>query len=154
MTGNGVLRRSFSKYMTQHSKSMNKLPFELQDPLPTTHGATLYEEVDSTAVDIVTHFSKKTECLTDADYDCYNILLIGPSGTGKSSLINQYFNKKVCEVGPGAESKTKEVKFYEGRAETYRYDKETFAKMQIVKRVNIIDTIGKILMTYAFSALL
>jgi hypothetical protein len=74
----------------------------------------------------------------DSNEDTYNILLIGPTGAGKSHLINLFFNQKVCESSVSHESVTREIYFVRGRGEVYDIAKKDF----IFKDICIADTIG------------
>lgn len=77
-----------------------------------------------------------TDYLTDQDNRRYSIVFLGPTGSGKSSLINLLFNKNVNIAKQGAMSVTKEVNFSKGVAFKH------FGKEDHEQEVNIIDTIG------------
>ena len=71
--------------------------------------------------------------LSEADEKCFNLVLIGPTGAGKSTLINNLFNLTVSETAGSSESVTREVKFYQG----------SFNIQRQIRSVNIIDTLGR-----------
>ena len=81
-------------------------------------------------------FKKHLTTLSENDNNSYNIVIIGPTGSGKSSTINQMFNKRVCPTNSGPDSVTKELKFYQGDLKNSDTNFE---------KVTIIDTIGEYL---------
>ena len=72
-----------------------------------------------------------------SDSSMYNILFIGPTGSGKSHLINCLFNSTVSVSSASTDSVTKEIHFYQGRCK-YKMRESGFHE----KDVNIIDTIA------------
>ena len=72
--------------------------------------------------------------------DGFNILFLGPTGTGKSHLINHLFNQKVAVSTPAVTSVTREMYFYEGNLKRNGTSPS---------KVNIIDTIGKKIFQYS-----
>ena len=140
MTGTGVLARTFNDHLGIHRKTLNTIPANLREELPKPK--PLYPQLDIPPEEYpIINFDKEGFCLTEADNDAYNIVLLGPTGSGKSTLINNMFNFTVCRSAPTASSVTKEVKFLKGHfkfAEVYGHH-----IYQQDKCVNVIDTIGK-----------
>ena len=64
-----------------------------------------------------------------------NILVIGPTGAGKSTLINNLMRKTMAKAGHGASSVTNQLKKYEGEYEG--------VKIRVYDTVGFSDTEGK-----------
>jgi len=91
-------------------------------------GLELYAEATKYAT-----FESCSKQLTREDNEnAYNVLFLGPTGAGKSSLINKIFNEKVAKASASARSVTKEVNFYKGSLDCNGFS----------KKINLIDTIG------------
>ena len=130
MVGGGSLKKRFLKNMIAYSltKLINVLPDELA---PDDHALSkLYLDAPENAH---LRFLKSKFMLCEADEKCFNIVLIGPTGAGKSTLINNLFNLTVSETAGSSESVTREVKFYQG----------SFNIARQMRSVNVIDTLGR-----------
>jgi len=134
MTGEGVLRKLFFDHMAEHTKSINRFPIELV-PEPEQI-VTLNEEV----TDFIRDPNKK-EALTKAEDEMFNILFLGPTGCGKSTLINQLYNKNVCKAQRGVDSVTKAIHYIQGTY-SFPFNVTIDGNRWRVTKVNVIDTIG------------
>ena len=67
-------------------------------------------------------------------------MLLGPTGSGKSTIINNLFNLTVSKSGASAESVTRQVQFHGGSTSFTDVDK----KVRVVKKINGMDTLGKL----------
>eukprot|EP00931_Biecheleriopsis_adriatica_P094121 TRINITY_DN67801_c0_g1_i1.p1 TRINITY_DN67801_c0_g1~~TRINITY_DN67801_c0_g1_i1.p1 ORF type:complete len:532 (+),score=95.59 TRINITY_DN67801_c0_g1_i1:59-1654(+) len=70
--------------------------------------------------------------LAKSDMGAYNVLIVGPTGCGKSHLINMIYNMSVCLSDDSAESVTKMIEITSGEA----------VILGQKRKVNIIDTVG------------
>ena len=136
MTGEGDLRKIFFDYMAQNTKLINTLPKELEIEKPNP------VELNTGITDFVREPIEK-KALTSAEDKLFNILFLGPTGCGKSTIINQMFNLDVCKADSGINSVTKEINYVQG---TYSWPFEIKIngewKYNQVTKVNIIDTVG------------
>ena len=134
MTGGGKLRQLFRTEMGKSSKMVNTYPIELV-PKPATM-VTLHPDETN-----FIRWTKTLHILTAAEDKMFNILFLGPTGCGKSTLINQMYNMNVCMAKGGVTSVTKDIHFIQGT-----YSVPTIKiKGQLTDRdvkVNVIDTIG------------
>eukprot|EP00811_Abedinium_folium_P017603 NODE_2652_length_2172_cov_5.169682.p1 GENE.NODE_2652_length_2172_cov_5.169682~~NODE_2652_length_2172_cov_5.169682.p1 ORF type:complete len:561 (-),score=62.29 NODE_2652_length_2172_cov_5.169682:417-2099(-) len=98
----GVIGRKFLEYIEdkEHRALRNLLPEELRVESVSTGGV-----VSPGRVGHITY--KRTPGMLDAsDRKAYNIVFLGPTGAGKSSLINFLFNKHVCPTSDDGEFDT------------------------------------------------
>ena len=133
MIGSGILRETFFSYMSTHTKQINVLPRELETKVATIE--TIYPEIQERHR---IRFQTIEKSLVESDHSAYNVVVLGPTGSGKSTIINHIFNKTVCETSGSAKSCTREVKFYRGDFELHYGQKRVLHQ----KKINIIDTIG------------
>ena len=138
MVGSGILKGTFFSHMSSFTKLINIMPIELAMEAPSME--RLYNR--STHADVI-KFLKKSSCLTEADNDAYNIVVLGPTGSGKSTIINHLFNQRVCLTGDTAQSVTREVTFLQGSMSYMFVDDRTQDIVSKTKKMNVIDTIGK-----------
>ena len=130
MVGAAILKKSLGEMNKETRKLINTLPRVMDTTLLTEE--VIYPELEPHKL----QFKKHVTTLSGNDNNSYNIVIIGPTGSGKSSTINQIFNKRVCPTNSGPDSVTKELQFYQGDLKTSatNFDK-----------ITIIDTIGKYL---------
>jgi len=121
----------FIKQMPQRAKAFinTTLPCELETvqiikPV-YTHQKAFIEYKGKSSNSHTTHTALSRE-------DAFNIAILGPTGCGKSHLINLLFNKTVCKSASQAESVTQHVTIYSGFACVYKEP----------RLVNVIDTVG------------
>lgn len=125
MLQHGNLHVEFANFMMQQHKAMvNTLPLELV-PAPT------HQVIFPGRPRFLTYVGSPS-VLNKSDYDAFNILVIGPTGCGKSRLINLFYNQLVCESNASAMSVTKNIQLTAGMGTVYG----------VRRRVNVIDTIG------------
>ena len=136
MLGDGILRKTFFDYMSSHTHQINVLPKELKGKVHVP--VVMYPEIKQTQH---VRFQREATELNKSDHASYNIVVLGPTGSGKSTIINNIFNKTVCATAASAQSVTREVRFYRGDAFMVVEEKGKITKKQ--KAMNIIDTIGK-----------
>ena len=87
-------------------------------------------------------YSKNKDVLDKSDENSYHILFLGPTGSGKSHLINNLFNLKVAKSSAGFHSVTSQVDFYEGKTTYGKIKKKDRTLVDITKNVIVTDTIG------------
>eukprot|EP00929_Paragymnodinium_shiwhaense_P037229 TRINITY_DN19875_c0_g1_i4.p1 TRINITY_DN19875_c0_g1~~TRINITY_DN19875_c0_g1_i4.p1 ORF type:complete len:447 (+),score=79.11 TRINITY_DN19875_c0_g1_i4:66-1343(+) len=130
MTGDSPIRSALIGHMMgPHVALINTPPQELlQDR--TVDTSPLYPQWRSPR-DM--RFERRLQMLPKQDEETCNILVVGPTGAGKSTIINLLFNQKVCQARASVNSVTRQMEILSG---TY----VSTAKRK--RRVNIIDSIG------------
>jgi GTP-binding protein EngB required for normal cell division len=125
MNKGGGLRKRFQKYMKNYAKLVNTMPSDLH--YTKKPDRILYSELDQLPRQFI-RYERSEQALVQKDLDAYNVVFLGPTGSGKSTLINLLFNRNICETGASAYSVTRHCQFIRGVFNG--------------QRVNIIDTIG------------
>ena len=134
MLGDANLKKYLGEMNKFTKRLVNILPRELE--MKPASQDILYPEI------LNTHelkYYKNAAKLTEAENDSFNVVVLGPTGSGKSTIINQIFNKSVCPTGANAFSVTREVRFYHGK----RNFKGQEQKTNRFEKITIIDTVGK-----------
>lgn len=126
MLPQGSLGSTFLKSMMDHKQKVNRAPRELQVPVIPR---PLYAALEYPGF---LRYCESAEGLKAVDDPAFNVVMIGPTGCGKSHLINLLFNQTLAESKASAISVTREMTIYSGEG---RINKRQ-------RRVNIIDTIG------------
>ena len=134
MLTQGDLGAVFARALMDYQcKNLNTLPRELQPPKADLGPMYPPDQYSGFIRDY-----ERSDCLSSADEDAFNILMLGPTGSGKSRLINLLFNKEVARSADTATSVTKQMQIHSGR--TLMLDKKLRGTIQ--RKVNIIDSIG------------
>eukprot|EP00092_Neocalanus_flemingeri_P010448 GFUD01011259.1.p1 GENE.GFUD01011259.1~~GFUD01011259.1.p1 ORF type:complete len:490 (+),score=83.89 GFUD01011259.1:50-1519(+) len=133
MARNTPLRAIFENHMSaDQRKLINTMPNDLifeEEP----SDEPIYNEVG----DYHVQFCQSKEILTDADNDAFNILFLGPTGSGKSTLINHLYNQDVVKAVGSASSVTRSMTYIQGEAMWSEP-----GKWKKFDKVNIIDSVG------------
>jgi len=128
----GFLYNIFKNEMSKSTKLINTPPEELKST--GFERKRIYPNYQSWYT-----FVKYKSVLTEADNNNQNVVFIGPTGSGKSTLINNFFNLSVVETGASAASVTRNVQFIEGKYKLYNWETGVLMGGQTI---NVIDTIG------------
>ena len=147
MVGKGALKKAFVSHMSNSTKLINTFPAELVPKKPKM--GPLYSDkdaLDDPADTGTIEFNMIQEVLTEADKDDYTILFLGPTGAGKSHLINNLFNLSVSHSGATIDSVTKEVKFYKGKLGSWSVgaNEQGLERKFYNRPLTIIDTLGRL----------
>jgi len=88
-------------------------------------------------------YERSPQALDQDDLDAFNVVFLGPTGCGKSHLINHYFNTTVSHSAGSAESVTQDIQFFLGNALLARAPTPEMNAWHLeTRKVNLIDTIG------------
>ncbi|KAI9267860.1 hypothetical protein BY458DRAFT_436981, partial [Sporodiniella umbellata] len=87
------------------------------------------------------HFTEKRRKIeADEPHDCLNLIVLGRTGDGKSSLLNDLLGRQVFKQKISAKSQTKEIAEHTGfwaPLDAYLYGKENFGAY-----ISVTDTPG------------
>lgn len=137
MSPDESLVKFFKKYFMKHTQAMvNSFPASIRPHLFTEQSVTripvysfLENSFSATGIDYY----------LDAKEHSYNIAVFGPTGSGKSHLINVLFNHQgLCASEASHKAVTREVFFVRGRGEVLDVASGTSQMRDIV----IADTVG------------
>jgi len=126
-----ILYKEFIKYIKEEKKTklINCNPDTLRFDID---GGKVYKNIEPifeyTGIDYFIDDTQKT----------YNILVIGPKGSGKSKLINVLFNKNIYESGVNLNSVKNEIYFTRGKTMITNFETKKTEKKDVI----VIDTIG------------
>jgi len=131
----GSIFNSFISYLlADHKKLVNTFPSNIRPHV--FRGGQKIKKVYSFLHD---HFeATRFDYYLDSAEDTYNILVVGPTGAGKSHLINVFFNQEICDSEVNLRSVTREIYFVRGRGEIYDLKEKKF----LIKDIIVADTIG------------
>lgn len=131
---NGDLLINFQSYlMKNHKVLVNTFPSNLRLHIfKDRNEAKLYDFITNNYV------ATRFDYYLDYEENTYNILVIGPTGAGKSHLINVFFNQKICDSEVSHKSVTREIYFVRGRGQVYDFKEKKYQMKDIV----VADTIG------------
>ena len=131
--GQGRISSVLIDYMTDksHRAVRNTLPMQLQVNDRGVAKPPLYPDVTP-----IVEYSRSEQVLNISDNAAYNVLVLGPTGAGKSSIINLFFNRKICESEDSVNSVTRHIEFHVGLGEC------VVNGAYGVHRINLIDSIG------------
>jgi hypothetical protein len=130
----GSLLNRFRSYMLGNQvRLVNTFPSCIRPHVFNYEGTNkLYSFIDD-------HYNAtRFDYYLDSDEDTYNVLVVGPTGAGKSHLINVFFNQAICESKVSHHSVTREIYFIRGRGRVYNVQRRGFVEQNIV----VADTIG------------
>ena len=122
------------KKMVKDLAARIKFPEELKPPDES------FQVIFKDLTDFV-HFGSKIDALSERDEKGYNILVIGPTGSGKSTIINHLYNQKVCCTVSGVKPGTRDVHYTQGQF-SFLIKNDKGKSVKKMRTVNLIDTIG------------
>ena len=129
-----IIMKKFVRDLAEKTKLINTFPEELKPPNES------FSPIFTGISDFI-YCGGPKDALTAKDQKAFNILVFGPTGAGKSTIINHLYNKFVCPISAGPQSETRRVHYTQGQY----YFKNGDKKGKIgkgLKNVNTIDTIG------------
>lgn len=134
MNDQGFLMKQFRHHMLgDQIRLVNTFPALIR---PHVFGNAVAEPMYSFITD---HYkANRFDYYLDAAEDTYNVLVVGPTGSGKSHLINVFFNQKICDSEVSHRSVTKEIYFIRGRGTVYSLERKAYEQREVV----VADTIG------------
>jgi GTP-binding protein EngB required for normal cell division len=131
-SGSGKIRDHFKAYLSVNfTKLINTIPGNLVEYVPLSN-KLMYPQCTN-----YIHSTGNSKILLKSDENCHNVLLVGPTGCGKSRLINILFNREVVASSSGPKSVTRDVHFLKGN-----FKSTDWAASSMSMSVNLIDTIG------------
>ena len=125
-------RRAINLPMGENAKNINIFPSKI---IPHVLLEDNEEKIYPFLSDQTLFKPTQMQYFLDDSPNTYNVLLIGPTGAGKSRLLNVLFNRKIVESAEGFDSVTKEIYCLRGR-------KPNNEILPNYNEMILIDTIG------------
>jgi hypothetical protein len=97
MVPGSLFRKAFEEVIKIKEELINVIPEDLRSVVQHPR-RILYKELKHDSSSVV-RYIKTLETLSKDDVDiedCWNVVMMGPSGSGKATIINQLFNQNVC----------------------------------------------------------
>ena len=128
MVGDAPFKKSLGELSSETKKLVNILPKELETKIEKAK--VIYPELEPNNL----QFQSFASFVSDNENNSFNIVVLGPTGCGKSTIINQLFNRTVSATAATAGPVTQELEFFHG---------DLITSEEGSKQITIIDTIGK-----------
>lgn len=142
MIGDSPIKKALITHMMQQQAALvNTLPECLKDLNPSDEMPQLYNYPSSMETQPV-KFVRRLQALTKNDADAINIVVLGPTGAGKSTIINLLFNQKVCKSANSAYSVTRHMDILSGTFDRNYYDEREHRTYKQKQAIRIIDSLG------------
>ncbi len=107
MIEDGLLLKWFKKYIIEDRiRMINTFPESIRPHKFSTKKDKVYDFLETEFV------ASNLEYYLDDNESTYNILVVGPTGSGKSRFINVLFNQDLCSSNKSLVSVTKEISIY------------------------------------------
>ena len=117
--------KDIRKHLEEHESKINTPP---QDLSPQENDSKkIYDKVSDHI-----EFKDIANEFTSEDEEAHVVLLLGPTGSGKSSIANLLFNQHVVKASDDAKSQTKNCTFLQG----------DYGPPGTSKKVIVVDTVG------------
>lgn len=138
MAGESAMRKVFIKHMMQRNQAMVNTPPSDIKPMASEGSSgevrTVYPDWNSP---YAPSFSRPLQTLSGVDEHARVIVVLGPTGAGKSTLVNLLFNRRICTAKTSPMSVTKHMDILSGSVEV-----PNSRGLTIHRSVRVIDTIG------------
>lgn len=126
-------------FMHDKAKFINKFPSKIRPHvfIESENREQVYSFISNEEIELFEPYSMQY-FLDEPANDTYNILLIGPTGSGKSNLVNVIFNRKIVESEPGFDPVTDEIVMIKCKGKIYNNETNSYISKDII----VTDTIG------------
>eukprot|EP00928_Gymnodinium_smaydae_P070753 TRINITY_DN54525_c0_g1_i1.p1 TRINITY_DN54525_c0_g1~~TRINITY_DN54525_c0_g1_i1.p1 ORF type:complete len:351 (-),score=22.51 TRINITY_DN54525_c0_g1_i1:49-945(-) len=129
MTGDSEVYLALKQQMGKKASNINTPPVELASKQTMMCTSPIYQTLMSP---YRVKFLERSGIIADADNN-QNVLILGPTGAGKSSIVNLIFNQRVSKVKASALSVTRHMDVFHG---------EYKCPFGSHRKLNVIDSIG------------
>ena len=127
MVGDAPFKKSLGELSSETKKLVNILPKELETKIEIAK--VIHHELEPNNL----QFRGFATSVSDNEFNSFNIVVLGPTGCGKSTIINQLFNRTVSATAATAGPVTQELEFFHG---------DLITNEEGSKQITVIDTIG------------